>query len=83
MGKKEKNVQISLSVWESAMRRATALIEPMTEDMRRHGGEATRASVVRAALYEGLTKLEEQYLPDAPEPDEGEDDSDDAEETGD
>jgi hypothetical protein len=65
---KQKNVQISISVWESVLDRATALIEPMTDDMRRHGGEASRASVIRAALYEGLSKLEEQYLPSNPEP---------------
>ena len=60
---KEKNIQISVSVWESVMDRFEKLIEPMTDDMRRRGGEATRATVIRAALYEGLDLLEQKYLP--------------------
>lgn len=63
MSTKEKNVQISVSVWQSVVDRAEALIEPMTDDMRRRGGEASRAAVFRAALYEGLDLLEKQYLP--------------------
>jgi hypothetical protein len=61
----QKNVQISISVWQSVLDRFEALIVPMTEDIRRHGGEASRASVMRAALYEGLDRLEQQYLPEA------------------
>lgn len=59
---KEKNIQISVYVWQSVLDRIEALIEPMTDDMRRHGGEASRASVVRAAIYEGIDRLEQQYL---------------------
>jgi hypothetical protein len=60
----KKTIQVSVTMWMSLIKRCDALIEPMTEDMRAHGGDASRAAVVRAAVYEGIRVLEERFLPD-------------------
>lgn len=59
---KDKKVQITLQVFQSIVDRIEALIDPMSEDMRRYGGEASRAAVIRAVLYEGIDRLERQYI---------------------
>ena len=58
-----KSVQVSLYLWQSLTDRIEALIGPMTDDMRAHGGDASRSSVIRAALHEGVKVLESRYLP--------------------
>ena len=59
----EKTIQVSLSLWESIIVRIEDLIGPMTDDMRSHGGDASRSSVLRSCIYEGIKVLEARYRP--------------------